>query len=191
MLGKGIYLKTNKTNEGAADTEFADVVLKSKTDVGEKENYKLPDGKYLKDAPIKSIITCNISYLETSQKNPKTVPSKRRRELFEREFESDSSDDDNDVILVDRDTSAAKTKEKSVRKGGQKRKATNDEELSVSDGNGTKNKVSKQAPKQRKNTEPPVKEFRSFVLMEWGGGSIFWGIKKVVHLTDDFFVCNG
>ena len=36
MLGKGIYLKTNKTNEGAADTEFADVVLKSKTDVGEK-----------------------------------------------------------------------------------------------------------------------------------------------------------
>ena len=104
MLGKGIYLKTNKTNEGAADTEFADVVLKSKTDVGERENYKLPDGKYLNDAPIKSIITCNISYLETSQKNPKTVPSKKRRELFEREFESDSSDDDNDVILVDRDT---------------------------------------------------------------------------------------
>ena len=60
----------------------------------------------------------------------------------------------------------------------------------MSDGNGTKNKVSKQAPKQRKNTEPPVKEFRSFVLMEWGGG-VFWGIKKVVHLTDDFFVCNG
>ena len=27
--------------------------------------------------------------------------------------------------------------------------------------------------------------------MEWGGGSVFWGIKKVVHLTDDFFVCNG
>ena len=61
----------------------------------------------------------------------------------------------------------------------------------MSDGNGTKNKVSKQAPKQRKNTEPPVKEFRSFVLMEWGGGSVFWGIKKVVYLTDDFFVCNG
>ena len=80
-----------------------------------------------------------------------------------------------DVILVDRDTSAAKTKEKSDRKGGQKRKATNDEELSVSDGNGTKNKVSKHAPKQRKYTEPPVKEFR------WNGvaGAFFGVLKKL------------
>ena len=58
MLGKGVYLKTNKRilNEGAADTESADVFLQSKTDVVEKENYKLPGGRYLKEVPIKSII---------------------------------------------------------------------------------------------------------------------------------------
>lgn len=203
VLGKGIYLKVT-------GTELADIVLKSKTEFGEKGDYELPDGSYLKDTSLKAIITCNTNDLVScTQKQfgetaKKSVGSRRKRELpIIQDDNSSNSDDDSDVELVDTaestDTKPAKEKAaKNINAGpkGSRRKMIRTIRTDVdvqSDVNATESNFSKQKSetrsKARKNAAQ-VRDFRSIVLMEWSRGNIFWGIKKVVDLTDDFFIFN-